>query len=179
MRYSLYEGFDAGGATSASTTGSYADLKVQAICQQVPTLDANRNTFITTLQDMVTKLATTSSTVGVAETLATLNKQMVRINDVSDSLNAISGFFNDSSLTSTNNIQIITDVLNSVKNTPSLATYVTATKSILDKSETVISKLYSVSNKVDVIRNKLVKLREHRQRVRHASTHVLSSTTAP
>lgn len=72
---------------------------------------------------MVTKLTASTATVGVAETLAVLNKQMVRINDVSDNLNLIAGFFNDSSLTSTNNMQILTDILNIVKSSPTYDKY--------------------------------------------------------
>lgn len=160
MYTSLLEAFDSpltGSSTgSATTPNTYSDDRIRAICTD-KSLDANRQTFISTLKDIIVKLSTIdANSPGINDRIAGYKTQLIRINNVNDALAGIVGFFNgDGSTMST--MQSLSDIVQKLVGSQTYdSSYLDASRAILSQSEDVLKNLFSLSNKLDTIRNHLI-----------------------
>lgn len=158
-RFSLLEAFASpltGSSLGDSAKENYSDDRIRAICTD-QTLDKNRQTFISTLKDIIVKLSTIDATsASVNDRIAGYQKQLIRINQVNDALAGIVGFFNgDGSNMST--MQSLSDIVQKlVANQTYDSSYIDASRAILTQSEDVLKNLFSLSNKLDTIRNHMI-----------------------
>ncbi len=153
----LYEAFDTpvGGTANASVI-TYSDPRVQSICQN-STLDTSRQSFISTLQDIVVKLnGIDTNSSGINSRLSGYKTQLVRINDLNDALSQIAGYFNGDA-NNANVMQNLSDLAIALQqNTTMDPSYLTATQAIITQAEAIIRTLYSLANKLDTMRNHLI-----------------------
>lgn len=153
MYSSLLEAFDAPISSSAAIT--YKDNNIAALCQN-NTLDSDRKAFIGTFKNLVNKLNDIDSSVtNLNDKMYNYQTQLIRINDVNDSLINMIGFFSGDA----NGIQLLSNIAdNLTKSQVNDSSNLNLTRNVISSSELLVKKLYALTSKLDNIRKHLINI---------------------
>ena len=155
MKWRSLEHFSDDSVAVTALPTAFANSKVRTICSKAATLDQNRQDFTSTFEDMITKLKAAESSASVNDKLNGYKSQLIRVNDLNDSLTAIINFFNGDDVTGQNCIQNLVD-LTKLLNASTDQAYIDETSQLLTSAEDSMKTVYSLSNKLETIRNYLI-----------------------
>ena len=155
MKWRSLEHFSDDSVAVAALPTAFANSKVKTICSKTAALDQNRNLFTSTFEDMIAKLKAAESSSSVNDKLNGYKSQLIRVNDLNDTLTAIINFFNGDDVTGSNCIQNLVD-LTKLLNASTDQAYIDETSQLLTSAEDSMKTVYSLSNKLETIRNYLI-----------------------
>ncbi len=155
MKWRSLEHFSDDSVAVTALPTAFANSKVRTICSKAAALEKSRQDFTSTFEDMITKLKAAESSSSVNDKLNGYKSQLIRVNDLNDSLTTITNFFNGDDVSGQNCIQNLVD-LTKLLNTSTDQIYIDETTQLLTTAEDTMKTVYSLSNKLDTIRNYLI-----------------------
>ena len=155
MKWRSLEHFSDDSVAVTALPTAFANSKVKTICSKAAVLDQSRESFTSTIEDMIAKLKAAESSSSVNDKLNAYKSQLIRVNDLNNYLTAITDFFNGDDVTGQNCIQNLVDLIK-LLNTSTDQAYIDETSQLLATAEDTMKTVYSLSNKLETIRNYLI-----------------------